>query len=202
MQKTRLIAGNSLEPIKPQSKDETPKLDGLKINGIGQSASKARIEQGSETIPSGSRTSVRNGGTDKTNKKNIKEYRIWKGMKGRCYAPCNKNMGTYQKNNITVCERWKNSYDNFLEDMGRIPSTDHTIERMDNLGNYEPSNCKWIHKSEQPKNRGSFNRVFSYNGETRILKDWAKYFGIKYTTLYQRLYRSGWSFGKSIKKSV
>lgn len=130
-------------------------------------------------------------------KANIKEYRIWKNMKSRCYAPCNKNMGRYQKIGVIVCDEWKNSYEQFAKDMGKIPSNEHTIERIDTEGNYEPSNCKWIHKTEQSKNRGAFNRRYSYNGVVKNLKDWARHFGIKYTTLYMRI-RRGSSFEESI----
>ena len=87
------------------------------------------------------------------NKKSMKEYRIWRAMKARCYSPCNQNDGYYQKENIQVCDRWKNSFQNFLEDMGKIPSNDYSIERIDYRKDYCPENCKWIKFSEQSKNR-------------------------------------------------
>lgn len=132
------------------------------------------------------------------NKKTIKEYRIWKAMKARCSAPSFKE-SNYQKNKIKVCDRWINSYENFIADMGRIPNDDYSIERINNCGDYTPTNCKWIHKSEQPKNRGSFNRIFYHDGKYKNLKDWAKHFGIKYTTLYSRIFRNGIRFEDAIK---
>ena len=136
--------------------------------------------------------------------KDQKEYRIWKAMKARCYSPCNKKNQNkhYQLKNITVCKRWKDDYQQFLKDMGSIPSNDHTIERINNNGDYEPSNCKWIHKSEQSKNRGAFNKKFTWNGETKNIKDWARYFGFKYTTLYLRIYKQGLSFKDAISRPL
>jgi hypothetical protein len=128
-----------------------------------------------------------------------KEYRAWKAMKARCYAPCNKNMGKYQNCNIEVCERWINSFDNFMDDMGKSPTINHSLDRIDPAKNYSPENCRWATWKTQSSNRGSFNNVFEFNEKSKILKDWAKYFNIKYTTLYQRIYRSKMSFEQAIK---
>ncbi len=132
------------------------------------------------------------------NKKTIKEYRAWKAMKARCNAPSAKK-GTYL--NIEVCDRWKNSYENFLEDMGKAPSKLHSLDRIDNSKSYTPDNCRWATQKEQCKNRGSFNKVFTYNNKSMVLKDWAKHFNIKYTTLYSRIYRSGYTFEQAIQYS-
>lgn len=133
----------------------------------------------------------------KYNKKNFpNEYRIWKAMRARCYAPCLKDT-TYQIKKIKVCKRW-DSFANFMIDMGERPKG-YSIERIDNNGDYEPSNCKWIPFSEQAKNRGNFNISITYEGQTKCLKDWAKHFSIKYTTLYLRMFRKGLSFEESIK---
>lgn len=129
-----------------------------------------------------------------------KEYRTWKGMKARCYAPSNANSGNYQKDGIIVCDRWKDSFDNFMDDMGYAPEKHYSLEREDNLKNYEPSNCKWIPVQEQAKNRSSV-LYFTYEGETLILKDWARKLVIKYTTLYLRVTRNGLSFEEAVKYS-
>lgn len=128
-----------------------------------------------------------------------KEYRAWKAMKARCYAPCNKDMGKYQKLNIEVCERWFNSFDNFMDDMGEAPEG-LSLDRIDPTKDYSKDNCRWASWKEQSSNRGSFNKLFTYNNETLVLKDWAKKLGIKYTTLYLRIYRSGLSFEEAIKE--
>jgi len=119
------------------------------------------------------------------NRKEIPEYRIWKGMRARCTSACNKNI-SYQKKNIQVCDRW-NDFILFYEDMGKRPTIKHSIERRDNDKGYCTDNCYWATASEQAKNRGSFNRVHTINGESKVLKDWAKHFNIKYTTLYMSI---------------
>lgn len=133
-------------------------------------------------------------------RKEIPEYRIWKAMKARCYAPCNKEMGNYQSDNITVCDKWLNDFDAFLKDMGKRPSKKHSIDRIDTLKGYCPENCRWTTQDVQCSNRGTFNRIFTYNDETLVLKDWARKFGISYTTLYSRIYRYGLTFEKAIQK--
>ena len=131
------------------------------------------------------------------NGKITKEYRAWKGMKSRCYSPCNKNMGKYQALNIEVCGRWKNSFDNFMDDMGKCPEG-YTLDRIDPTKDYSPENCRWASWKTQSSNRGNFNKVFTYQGKTMILKDWAKHFNIKYTTLYTRMHRGGLSFEDAV----
>ena|ERR1700733_11571516 len=75
------------------------------------------------------------------------EYKTWMSMRYRCaHSP------GYIRRNTTVCERW-DDYENFLADMGRKPSPELTLERMDNDGNYEPGNCKWGTREEQRKNQ-------------------------------------------------
>lgn len=118
--------------------------------------------------------------------KDMKEYRIWQAMKARCYAPCNANMGYYQKDHITVCERWRNDFSAFLEDMGNIPGDDYSIDRIDNMKGYSPENCRWIPMRKQPANRR--NVIFvTYRGETCTLKEWARRLNLNYYTLYGRI---------------
>lgn len=121
------------------------------------------------------------------NKKMLKEYRIWKAMKSRCYAP-SQNKGHYKDRGIEVCDRWRNSFENFMEDMGPIPDDTYSIERLDPYGNYEPSNCIWLPMKEQSQNRS--NSIFiEENGQKMCLKEYARLKGIKYTTLYMKLRR-------------
>ena len=88
------------------------------------------------------------------NRKEIPEYHTWKNMRARCNAPCNKENGNYQKNNITVCERW-NDFEKFYNDMGPKPTIKHSIDRKNNYGNYEPENCRWADNTVQANNKSN-----------------------------------------------
>lgn len=79
-------------------------------------------------------------------------YVVWCGMKGRCNNPSFKQYGDYGGRGIKVCERWNSNFPVFLQDMGERPEG-MTLERIDNDGNYEPSNCKWVSRQHQMFNR-------------------------------------------------
>lgn len=80
-------------------------------------------------------------------------YSVWTGMKSRCYYEKNENYINYGARGIKVCERWKSSFVNFYEDMGDKPSAKHQLDRIDNDGDYDPSNCRWVTPSENCLNR-------------------------------------------------
>jgi len=95
----------------------------------------------------------RNG--PQTAKSSTKEYRAWCGMKERCSRPESRAYPIYGGRGITVCERWTDSFEAFLSDLGRAPSRLHTLERVDVNGNYEPSNVRWATVTEQNRNTRS-----------------------------------------------
>ena len=124
-------------------------------------------------------------------------YRIWGNMKSRCLNPKSTFYQEYGGRGIGICERWINSFENFLADMGEPPTEKHTIDRTNNDENYSPENCRWALMKEQNRNRRS-NRLFTINGETKILKDWAAEFHIDYKIVHDRVNRYGWDIQKAL----
>ena len=105
-------------------------------------------------------------------------------MKQRCLNPNSKRYPRYGGRGITICTRWLD-FANFLEDMGEVPEG-KSIDRINNDGNYEPSNCRWATKYEQANNT-SRNRTYSYLGKTLTIAQWAEALGLSYKTLISRL---------------
>lgn len=84
------------------------------------------------------------------------EYLAWSHMKSRCFNKDNTRYKDYGGRGITVYGKWINSYESFLADLGKKPSPDYSLDRIDNNGNYEPSNCRWATRSQQQKNKRKF----------------------------------------------
>lgn len=114
------------------------------------------------------------------------EYCVWTGMQHRCYDKKNEKYPDYGGRGIIVCDRWLQSFSNFLDDMGGRPTPKHTIDRINNNGNYEKENCRWATSKEQARNKRN-NRWIEYNGQKLIIQDWAKLFNVNMSTLHERL---------------
>ena len=129
----------------------------------------------------------------------IKKIRgILNGMIARCNNPSSASYHRYGGRGISVCERWMcaEGLRHFIGDMGARPSPKHTIDRIDNDGNYEPGNCKWATKAEQARNRSDTKNI-EYDGITMCLKDWATKLSIPYNTLCFRIGNRGWSIERA-----
>jgi hypothetical protein len=123
-------------------------------------------------------------------------YSTWSNMIGRCTRKSSSSYARYGGAGITVCERWRLSFENFFADMGGPPSADHSIERIDRTRGYEPSNCRWADRTEQQNNREVNHRV-TIDGRTQTLAEWCREFGINGSTVRNRIGR-GWSPEKAL----
>ena len=124
------------------------------------------------------------------------EYRVWSGIKGRCCNDSDSGYASYGGRGIKVCERWRESFAAFLEDMGERPSPEHSIDRIDNDGDYCPENCRWATRAEQSRNMRS-NVFIEHEGESLCVADWAKRYGMTPSMLARRL-ASGWEFADAL----
>lgn len=122
-----------------------------------------------------------------TGKRNCPTYQIWKAMRQRCNCPTAHNYKHYGGKGVKVCEKW-NSFEAFLADVGHRPGPKHSIDRIDNSRGYEPGNCRWATQAEQVRNYCR-TKLFTKDGVTLCMKDWAARFGIAYQTLRARIYR-------------
>lgn len=128
------------------------------------------------------------------------EYNAFLNMIDRCE---NKNYHNYEKyggRGITVCKEWRHSFDRFYADMGPRPSKDHSLDRINNDGNYEPGNCRWATRIEQLSNR-SVTMFAEVDGAMVPVSELARQAGMKYETLAMRL-KLGWSIEDAMKRPV
>lgn len=134
--------------------------------------------------------------------KRTKTYSVWASMIQRITNPLSKQFCDYGGRGISVCYRWLN-FENFYSDMGTKPEG-MTIGRINNNGNYEPKNCRWETIKDQCRNKRN-NRIITVCGITGCMADLAKHFGLKVSTVSNRLNKLQWSveksFGPLLRKS-
>lgn len=112
------------------------------------------------------------------------EYSSWQAMKTRCYNKNHLHYGDYGGRGIKVCERWKSSFPNFIQDMGPKPDG-YSLDRIDTNGDYCPENCRWVSWQKQQNNKRN-NRKLTFSGETHTITEWADIIGIKRSAIYMR----------------
>lgn len=117
-----------------------------------------------------------------------REYKTWFRMKSRCYDVTCQDYPDYGGRGITVCDDWINSFESFFEYMGKSPGKTHSIDRINNQGNYEPGNVRWATQTQQARNKRT-NRLIKYMGESKTMAEWCEILNLplKRTTL--RFYR-------------
>ena len=123
------------------------------------------------------------------------EYGVWVAMKTRCESNPH-----YKGRGITVCERWLNSFEAFIEDMGRRPEVGYDLDRKDNDGNYEKSNCRWVTRRINSRNKQN-TRYVTYRGKRKRLVELVEESGLSYHVVYGRL-RLGWSIEDTLRTPV
>lgn len=126
-------------------------------------------------------------------------YSSWQAMIQRCANPNNPFYHRYGGRGIKICDRWL-SFENFYADMGDSTSG-YQIDRIDNDGDYEPTNCRWSTPKENTRNRSS-NIEVTYKGKTQCIAAWEEELGFKHGTLWCRLYHYNWSIDKAMTQPV
>jgi len=150
-------------------------------------------EKSAERAPDLSRANRTHGMTD------TPEYESWSAMVQRCTNQRNPDYSGYGGRGITVCGRWRTSFEAFYADMGPRPA-ETSLDRIDVNGNYEPGNCRWATRKEQQRNTRR-NRLVMAFGEELPLAEWAERIGIDYGALQGRLDR-GWSTERALTTGV
>lgn len=116
-------------------------------------------------------------------------YKIWIGMVQRCTNKKEPHYKDYGGRGIKVCDKWLNSFENFLADVGERPSLKHSLDRFpDNDGNYEPNNIRWATKKEQQENRRDSIRL-TVHGQTALISQWSVISGTNPQTIKTRYFR-------------
>lgn len=129
---------------------------------------------------------------------NTPEYSAWKNIIQRCNNPKDQAYSNYGARGIKICERWNDSFINFYTDLGPRPTVEHSVDRIDNNGNYEIGNCKWSTTEEQCNNKRN-NHIVTYKGKDYTIANLAKEHGLNDSIVRDRL-RLGWTVEDAVEK--
>lgn len=125
-------------------------------------------------------------------------YNIWQGIKARCFNKNLKGYKNYGGRGVIICNEWLANFMNFYNwSINNGYQDNLTIDRIDNNGNYEPNNCRWVDMKTQQKNRTN-NNLITYNGKTLCLIEWERITGIKSNTIRERIKR-GWTIKQALE---
>ena len=133
------------------------------------------------------------------------EYRALSNIKTRCLNPKTRNFYRYGGRGISVCTRWLygegnlSGYECFEYDLGKRPSPQHSVERIDNDGDYEPGNCRWATPKEQSNNTRR-NITIEMDGKSYTFAAACDAFGLSYNHLYKRVTRKGWTLAQVLQE--
>jgi len=154
----------------------------------------ASLTRGATTTCSGHIHRVTHGHTIGGNKS--PEYQTWLAIKQRCLNPNSQTSKYYSNRGITMSDHWRNSFEAFFADMGKKPSSKHSIDRIDNDGPYSKDNCRWAVRKEQMSNTRS-NRLVTIDGDTKTLTEWCETLGVNKSMVRNRV-SLGWDEVKAL----
>lgn len=125
-------------------------------------------------------------------------YSVWTNIRDRCTRPANKSFKSYGGRGISICRDWEHNFPEFEKwALAAGWSKGKQIDRINNDGNYEPSNCRFVTPSENCRNT-SRNRRVTFNGKTRLLVEWSEELGTPLPVILGRLNRYGWSIERTL----
>lgn len=118
-------------------------------------------------------------------------YKTWRSLKDRCLNPKATSYKSYGARGISLCAEWRDSFEAFLSDMGKRPSLGHSIDRINNDGDYTQNNCRWATRLQQQNNKRN-NRKISWRGRVFTVAELARELGFTHSAVLKRI-RLGWS---------
>ena len=126
------------------------------------------------------------------------EHIAWKAAKGRCYNSFNSMYKTYGQRGITMCDKWRTSFEEFFKDVGTRPTENHSLGRINNDIGYEPGNVRWETDVEQARNKTNTVRI-KFCCQEKPLKEWCEIFNVKYKLAHERM-KYGWPIEKILSQ--